>query len=372
VSSPDRAPDRWLRVAALALVGLGGAGCVHPIDEETTSSGVLLRDCVVPVPGDIAALGAPVSLEYPEGSLWIWTVLALSNGSLALNASALVTSAAEVCSQGPDLRRDDDGSLVSLLDLSPAEVADNATRADGKHLWLEPTGGFVYQGAGYLFYEHQLGTGFLDSRSLGTGLCVLAAGASSCDRVAVGGSTLLWTDDLRALDQGGLLAGDRALVYGCREVASLSRICIVAGAPLAQVRDPSTYLYLNVFAGWVSDPLSASVMASELGPITVTDWPGGIIATTLDPFDRGVYIRKAASPSVAFDRRLFAFSAAPTEAAFPAGGREHPALRQSSLEINVSYAVERDAVTSLHLATFRFHGSDTGKPYQPGLGGGTP
>jgi hypothetical protein len=143
----------------------------------------------------------------------------------------------------------------------------------------------------------------------------------------------------------------------------------VSGAPVDQLEEASAYELLNVNQGWVSDPLRASTLTDELGAITVSDYAGGYVATTLDPFDSRVYVRRMQTATENFARRLFAFSVAPTEAAFPVGGREHPALRESSLEINVSYAVEQDEAPVLHLATFRFHGSELGRPFQPGING---
>jgi hypothetical protein len=364
-------PRRRIAALALALV-LGGGACIHTIEEQTSSAGRVVRDCVVPAPPDLAALGAPVSLEYPDGSLWIWSVLARPDQSLVTNASAMVASAAEVCASGPALRRGADGSIASLLALDDAEVAANATRTDGKHRWLSPTGGFVHDGRGYLYYEHEEGTGFLDSSSVGTGLCVIDAGAETCRRVEVGGSTVLWPDGQPALDQGGLLVGGDAFVYGCRSVADFDRICTASGVPSASAEEPGAYQYLNVNKGWVNDPLSATVLTTDLGPITVSDYAGGYIATTLDPFDGGVYIRRMSTAFEVFDRRIYAFTIAPTQAAFPSGGREHRALRGSSLEIDVSYAVEDAGATKLHLATFQFLGSETGRPAQPGVNGEAP
>ena len=287
--------------------------------------------------------------------------------ALVTNASALVTSAAAACTDGPALRRGADGTIASLLALDDKELAADATRTDGKHRWLTPTGGFVHEGRGYLYYAHEEGAGFLDSRSVGTGLCVIDPGATTCRRVEVGGSTVLWTDEQRTLDQGGLVIGDRAVVYSCRSLAELSRICTASGAPLDRIEDPTAYQYLSIFNGWVDDPLLASVLTTDLGPITVSHYQGTILPTILDPFGGSVYVRPTKSAYEPFDHAVHAFTIVPTEGLFPGGGREHAALRTMPREIDVSYTVEEAGATKLHLATFQFNEGRLGEGPQPGV-----
>jgi hypothetical protein len=348
------AVDTAQRRLLVALVALTSA-CIDHIDEETSSVGQLTSDCVVPVPDGVRSLGAPASLEYPDGSFWIWRSLELADGQIVPNATAFVSDAAEACGSGVSLGLDASGAPASLLALTQQETEANVARTDGRQLALVPLGGFVYAGLGYLFYDHTLvGPGIFDEESLGTGLCVRADQAVTCDRVSVNGDTILWTQAQRILNSGGLVVGDRALIYGCRPVASFSTLCTVAGAPLDAVEDPSTYQVYNAFNGWVDQLNDGSAIADELGPVTVSAFSGAFMATTLDIFESRFYVRRMSSATGAMDRRIAIFDALPPTSWFLGGGREHSGLRRSPRTIHVSYSTSVAVAPGLHLASFRF------------------
>jgi hypothetical protein len=290
-----------------------------------------------------------------------------ADGSVMSSAFAVVRDADAVCRDGPSLARAEDGTIAPLIALSDAEVAENATRTDGKQLWLEATGGFVYDAVAYVFYEHHDGAGLLDAASRGTGLCVVPAIGSPCTRVVREGDTVLWPAGTRFLDQSGIVADGRALVYGCRQVATLSKVCTVTGAPLERLDDPRAYEVYSFTSGWNDDPFNGTLITDELGPITVSFYRGVYLLTTLDVFDQRVYVRRAPTPTEEFDRRIELFAIVPTEAAFPDGGREHAGLRRQTHEIHVSYGVFRAQKAELHLATFEFYGDRTGDSYQRGV-----
>jgi|GEM_PF-2269819 hypothetical protein len=216
----------WARSPLLVVLVALASSCIDTIDEKNSAVGQLTSDCVVPVPDGVRSLDAPVSLEYSDGSLWIWRSLELADGRIVPNASALVSDATQACASGVSLGLDAAGAPASLLALTPQETAANAARSDGRQLALVPFGGFVYAGLGYLFYDHALvGPGIFDEESQGTGLCVRADQAVTCNRVTVNGDTILWKPDQRILNSGGLVVDERALVYGCRRVASFSTPC---------------------------------------------------------------------------------------------------------------------------------------------------
>jgi hypothetical protein len=347
----------------VVLVALAPA-CIDPIAEKTSTVGELTSDCVVPVPDGVRSLGAPVSLEYPDGSLWIWRSLELADGQSIVNASAFVSDATQVCGSGVTLKLDASGALASLLALTPQETQANAARTDGRQLALVPFGGFVYAGRGYLFYDHALlGPGIFDEESLGTGLCVRADQAVTCDRVTLNDDTILWTPDQRVLNSGGLVVGDRALVYGHRPVASLSTLCTVSGAPLDALEDPSAYQVYNAFNGWVDQLSDGSAIADELGLVTVSAFSGTFMATVLDIFESRFYVRRMPSATGEMDRRIAIFDALPPTSWFLGGGREHSGLRRNPRAIHVSYSTNAAAAPGLHLATFRFFG-ELGGLYQ--------
>lgn len=342
----------------VALVG----GCVDLISEHTSNVGEITRDCVVPPPADAVALDAPVSLEYPGASLWIWDHVELTGGGTVANAAARVTSAGDTCDAGPILLRDAAGHPRSLLALSAAEQADNAARTDGKQLALVPSGGVVVDGVGYLYYDHVLrGPGLFDAVTLGTGLCVLRSDAAACERVADGsGATLLWTPDARVMNRGGLVIDEdgtrHAVIAGCRRVAELTTTCTIAGVPVASLEDPAAYRELSVFAGWVDQLTDASVFADEAGSVTLSAYDGGFLATSLDIFESRFYVRRSTRAVSNYEHRIAAFDAVPQTTLFVRGGREHAALRPDPRTIVVSYATSGAAAPGLHLVTYRFHG----------------
>ena len=347
----------------VVLVALASS-CIDTIEQETSAVGQVTSDCVVPVPDGVRSLDAPVSLEYTDGSLWIWRSLELADGQIVPNASAFVSDATQACGSGVSLGLDAAGAPASLLALTPQETAANAARSDGRQLALVPFGGFVYAGLGYLFYDHALvGPGIFDEESQGTGLCVRADQAVTCNRVTVNGDTILWKPDQRILNSGGLVVDDRALVYGCRRVASFSTLCTVSGAPLDALEVPSAYQAYNLFNGWVDQLPDASVLADELGPVTVSAFSGAFMATTLDIFESRFYVRRMPSATGEMDRRIAIFDAFPPASWFSGGGREHSGLRRSPRTIHVSYSTSGVAAPGLHLATFRFF-AELGEIYQ--------
>ncbi|HJX66825.1 MAG TPA: hypothetical protein VJ860_23070, partial [Polyangia bacterium] len=103
----------------------------------------------------------------------------------------------------------------------------------------------------------------------------------------------------------------RALVYGCRRVASFSTLCTVSGAPLDALEVQSAYQAYNLFNGWVDQLPDASVLADELGPVTVSAFSGAFMATTLDIFESRFYVRRMSSATGGMDRRIAIFDALP-------------------------------------------------------------
>jgi len=344
-------------ISMLALTA-AASGCIDELGHEKSEVGELVRDCVVPPWAGVEKLTAPVSLEYPRGSLWIWDRLELTDGRSSTNLAAFVTSADELCRRGPNLLLDSNGNPASLLALSESELLENAARNDGRSLELTATGGFVRDGQGYLFYEHTLrGPGAFDAVNLGSGLCVRKADEPSCERIVVDGSTLLWPGDTRALNSGGLVLSDRAVVVGCKRVADFLRVCTLSGAPLDRLSEPSAYQFMNYFDGWVDDPLRASVITDELGQVTVSATEVGFFATLFDLFDARVYVRLSDDLlSKPFEHRVELFATELPASGFSRGGREHAGLRREQRTLHISYETDDPNAPGLHLASYRFLG----------------
>ncbi|MGE0402695.1 MAG: hypothetical protein AB7T06_38685 [Kofleriaceae bacterium] len=327
------------------------AGCVNTLEEHESRVGELERDCVIPIPEGVAALGAPVSIEFDDASIWIWESLSLSDDSTVANAAARITR--DACARPPDLARDVAG-IRSVLALSIEELASNATRTDGKRLALVPSGGFAHDGLGYLFYDHVLyGPGFFDAETLGTGLCVLdPKSANPCERI--GDDTILWRPDRRVLNRGGVVVDDRALIAGCRKVASFDEPCIVNGVPIADVREPDAYQVWDAFHGWVDPMTDASELTNTIGSLTIAPFDGGFIATQLELFDNRVVVQLSDRAEQDYGHRITAFDVLPPTQWFVSGGREHASLRTDPRSIAVTYATDNPAAPGLHLVEFRF------------------
>ena len=349
----------------MGSVWLGGVcSCIVAIDEERSAVGVT-HDCLVPTPAGVARLSAPVSLEFGDRSLWIFDFVELDSGERVFNAAAFVTSVEEVCGAGPLLQRNADSMPTSLLALTAEERRSNRERADGRQLQLQPTGGLVHQGTGYLYYDHALvGPGLFDREHLGTGLCVLPIGAQRCNRLVRNGGSILWAPAESVLNQGGFVVDGRAYIYGCRQVAEFTAPCVVFGVPIDDIESPPAYKVLSFFAGWVDELERGSTVVNALGALTVAEAEAGIVAVVVDTFESRAYVRRAKGPDEALGRAIASFDLAVPNSLFVVGGRAHASLRRSSLEFHVSYLSDDPAEPGLHVTTFRLFGSDVGEPYQ--------
>ncbi|HEX5100921.1 MAG TPA: hypothetical protein VFV94_15530 [Polyangiaceae bacterium] len=344
------------RTAVLVLLAGLAAGCIDPLGQAETRVGEVLGDCVVPVPPGVSSWSAPVSLEYPGHSLWIWDSVTLDDGRVVTNVAAEVSRAASAC-DGVVLASDPAGDPRSLLPLTEEEQRENAERGDGRTLALLPSGGFTHEGAGYLYYERTLlGPGIFDSELLGTGLCVLEPGVepSSCRRVVAGGSDILFSPAARPLNQGGLVDGERALIFGCRRAAYLSAPCTVTGVPLGAVEDPHLYAYLGGNDHWVLEPENAAIVLDWTGAITLSPFRGRFIVTLFDVFETRFDLAFADRPTGEFGQPIALFHGLAPSSFFPSGGREHSGLREGSDDLHVTYFTNHEGQGfGLHLASFR-------------------
>lgn len=330
------------------------AGCVTPAGQGEVRAGEIERDCVIPIPAGIRTLGAPVSIEYPDGSLWIWESLDLDDGSAIANPSARMLRVNDACSRPPAIALDDGDRPRSLLALTPEEVDANFTRTDGRHLALAPTGGFSHDGIGYLYYDHVLrGPGPFDAEVLGGGLCMIEPKSTTCDRVRSADSTLLWHPDERVMNRGGFVVGNRAILAGCRQVGPLREKCTVSTVHLANVRDPWAYNVYSATDGWVDELVDATAISDTNGALTLAPFDDGYIAVELDIFANEVGVRLSDRAETGYRARQRAFDVlAPTEW-FVSGGREHSSLRTDPRSIAVSYATDHRDAPGLHLVDLR-------------------
>jgi hypothetical protein len=330
----------------LALLGALSLACAPRVGE-------VVNDCILPVPSGFMALSAPVSVEYSDRSLWLWEDLWLEGGGIASFPSAFVSDVDHVCDSGPTLTASDAGELLPMFALTEAELEENLAHNDDRRLSLSPTGGFVHEDIGYLFYDHVIrGPGFFDEERLGTGICVLAPGATQCDRVGGPDGTILFAPTERVLNRGGITMGDRAYVYGCRPVASFQEVCTVTGAPVDRLTDPTAYRVHNDFDGWVDDLTRAASIVDDIGQISVSPYGAGVLMTVLDLFDATVHLRTAPAPVGPFSARADAFAAYASDTFFTGGGREHTGLRGASNTLHLSYSTDNALAPGLHLVSF--------------------
>lgn len=326
-----------MRVVAVALLG---CGCVNAIDEAESRIGEVTVECVVANVGDA---GSPVSLEYDDSSLWIFPG--------ADNRAVAVSNADEICASGVEL------GAEPLLALSQQEELDNESRGDGKRLVLEPSGGFVHEGRGYLFYEHNIvGPGFFDLERQGSGLCLVEQASQRCDRVDVEGETRLWQPNALPRNRGGLVDGEgddaHAFVFGCRRVAAFTEPCIATGAPLDALTNPSAYQPFNAFSGFVNDPSNATVIVDDIGPITISPYGEGFLLLWFDIFTETFHLRRSSDVATGYGSSSKIFQGVPPADGFARGGRGHAGIQGSERELFMTY--END--DGLHLIGFAVFG----------------
>jgi hypothetical protein len=343
----------------LAILATWTTGCSGSADTgDAEAAGELVRDCVVPLPAPVVSISAPVSLEYPDGSLWVFESASLADGTEVRGVAALVRSAEAACTGELALGTDDTGLPRPRLSLAESELEQNASRTDGRRLALAPRGGFVHGGRGYLYYDHLLlGPGFWDVEETGTGLCVFETPGGDCTRLADGsGETRLWPARVLPV-RSAFVAGEDAYLAVCRKAAAFVEPCLLARVPAPRAAEPEAYTWFNAFSGWIEDPWNGTALFDHVGPVTLgrNDFHEGITAVLLDPFEGHVSARLAPEPTGPYEDPVRLFSALPPESFFVSGGVEHAALRDGGgRTVHVSYGTNNPTAPGLHLASFRF------------------
>jgi hypothetical protein len=357
-----------MRIALLCLaacVVLGG--CVKELGEEKlgrSTLGYTVDDCIIPVPSGLENLHAPVSIEYPDRSLWIWESVTLGTGTQVRTAAATVTSIDDACNGSFAFITEGTGDPTSLLSLTPEEHTENQTRTDGKEIRLRPTGGFAFEGRGYLYYEKILaGPGFFEATVLGVGLCIIEPAGQTCIRVMPdiypGEPSLLFDRREWPGNRGAFLADDGYVyLHGCLHAAAFEDLCTVAQVLPAQAADPAQYLYYNGFSGWIDDPWNATVSFETSGLVTPSFNPylDRYVVTTPNIWESTIEVRVSSTPGGSFGDPFVLFDAVGPEDWFIGGGVEHSALGSADgRTIAVTYYTDATGPDNgLHLITFRF------------------
>ena len=339
-------------------------GCAENLGTETPTrrsqkAGTLLRECIVPMPADVATWTTPATLAFPDGALWIFQSATLADGSTAPGAALWLASADAACAGPADLLRTPDGNLAAFLTLDAAETSANATRTDGRWLALVPKAGFSDAGVGHLYYDHVLvGPGSFDFELLGTGVCVLDTIAGTCTRaVDAVGSTVLWLGDELPIRSAFVDAG-MAYLLACRQPASLMQSCTLARVVPASAEMISAYEYFDAFAGWGASRTQSTQVLDDLALVSLSSNPfhGRYTVLLTDPFDGKVSLRLTPSLEQSFGSQVPLFTAvAPAPDALFDGGAEQTSLRgEGGRVIHIAYTAGSFATRELHLASFRF------------------
>ncbi|MBI5490882.1 MAG: hypothetical protein HY905_26355 [Deltaproteobacteria bacterium] len=356
-----------MRIAWFAAATVLCGGCVWELGEELAGRsrlGEVVGDCVVPMPAELEAWGAPVSVEYPDRSLWIWVEATAADGSALRNVGAFVSSVEAACRGEMSFVFDADGAPLPLVSLTAEEEALDAARTDGRRTQLALTGGFVHGGAGYGYYEKIVaGPGLFDAVTIGTGLCRMAAAGEPCERATPGvvpdEPTLLWSRGGRPLDRGAFLASDGyAYVWGCLHAAAFLDPCSVARVSPGEAGDPAAYEYAGWDGEWIADGWNAGAVFEDPGALTpgYNAYLGRYTAVTVDIWNSAIELRRSEAPGGGYDDPVRLFDAVPPEEWFIGGGIEHAALaEEGGRTIAVSYFTNAAGPKrGLHLVTFRF------------------
>jgi hypothetical protein len=349
------------------LIMVLACGCAENLGTETPSiraipagsAGSVERDCVVSMPAYITAWSTPATIAYPDGALWIFPSVTLSNGSVVPGAAAWFASADAVCAGTAEWLTNPDGSLAALLALSPAESSANANRGDGRSLMLMPRTGVSEAGASVLFYEHMLvGPSSFDFEALGTGVCTIDRAAGTCTRaVDALGSTVLWLGREFPVRSAFADAGT-TYVLACRAPAALMQSCTLARVATSSAGTPSAYSYFDAFAGWQPSRASATQVLDDLAipSLSFNPYQGRFTVVLLDPFVGKVSLRTAAAPDQEFTAPVPLFSTAPpAPGTFIDGGAEQTAFRgENGRVIHIMYTADSGGGREVHLLSYRF------------------
>lgn len=353
-------------LACLLVFVVAQAGCIEPLGEESLERdrlGEVTGDCVVPMPAELASWGAPIGLEYADGSLWIWNGVETVEGTTLGGVAARVPSIEAACAGDLDWIRGTGGALASLVSLSPEEEADNAARQDGTRWVLQAEGGFVHEGRGYLYYEKILaGPGFFDALPVGTGLCLVEPGADSCERttpqVVPDEPTLLFGAGVRRPNQGAFVAADGwAYLWGCLRAAAFTDLCGLWRVRPEDALVPSAYEVRGAFGTWVEDPAGQETLIESSGAVTAAPIPalGEVLVVSTDIWDSTLYALVGSSPWGPFDEPERLAELAAPEEWFVDGGRLHMGLAQEAgrgLAFSYHTSAEGEA-HGLHLISYR-------------------
>lgn len=334
---------RWPVIGALLL-----SGCVQYLGQEGTEQGSLLRDCVVAAPEN-ATLSAPISVPLPGHTLWVYPLVAFSDGRFLRATASRVESGADPCVEPPPLLVTDAGAPRELLRLSDAEQA----RPDGAQLQLYALAGVAVRDVAYLFYEQTL-AGQIGEQVLGVGLCQVDAEQTECARLSdASGSTLLFpAGGLRptaALAHEGFV-----YVLSCVSPAAFEQTCVLARVGEGELADPAAYRYASL-DGWASERGRAVGVLHEVGAPSLRFDPedSGPTSVVINPFDATVSARTADAWGNAFgDRRPLFDLASPRAGELLAGGHLELGLAQGAKQLFISYSTSNERAPGLHLAQF--------------------
>lgn len=350
---------------------VAGSGCVKHLGEESLHRdrlGEVTGDCVVPRPMDLASWGAPLGLEYPDGSLWIWNQVQTGEGTALRQVAAWVPSIEGACAGELDWHRGPGDALEPILALTAEEEVDNTARTDGTRWELVATGGFVHGGRGYLYYEKVLGgPGLFDALPVGSGLCVIESGGRICERSAPGGvpgePTLLFGGGVRRPNQGGYVASDGyAYLYGCLRAAAFTDLCGLWRVRPEDALSRPAYEVRGAFGDWVSDPAGAETLFESSGAITAapSEALSEVLVVSANIWDATLEARVAPYPWGSFGTpQRMAALVAPSEW-FIDGGRLHAGLGQEAGRVLALsyYTSAQGAAEGLHVITYRLAGGE--------------
>jgi hypothetical protein len=292
------------------------SGCSVRLDDEPSAvqPDVEVRSarelCVAAPPPSIERGGA-FSLEFSQGAMLIFAET-IENGAIFSGSSAALAGT-DPCDPATDVR-DGAGNLAPLIALTPEEALP---REDGASIRLWPTGGFVHDDAGYVFYDKVLFYGYFDTVVLGTGVATVRYGELA-KRVTVGAyahePTLLWLAPQGWGKSVALGPDGLAYVYGCLHLGPWNDVCRVARVAPEQAGDADAYEYWDG-ERWSDRADNAAPILDELQSVSVTHRPalGGFVAVLPGYLENRVLARIAAQPQGPFGKPVELYKGTPPE-----------------------------------------------------------
>jgi|GEM_PF-1965919 len=278
-------------------------------------------------PQAVSARSGGASAPASEQVLWTFNGTWFTNGAHLRSATAGLADRSAVLT--PTEALDARGAPDLFLPFTDQERAHNESGTQEPYE-LRVSSLVEVGGETLVFYDKvQVGPGFLDLKSIGTGVARVAEGSTR----AVRAPGLLFDNGEPDFQDAAVVYDGEVYVYACHQDGPLSTVCLVARAPLARVEERPAYQFWDG-KQWTPDiGRSQPVLYSPVGNFSVSWNPylSRFIAVYSPFFSNDVVVCTANYPEGPWSQAVVMFTGMPLPANSDtlvrnSDGREHPEL----------------------------------------------